>query len=292
MPTNADKAKSATKINILRRNLLGWFQKHRRDLPWRRTSDPYAIVVSEVMLQQTQVDRVIPKYQAFLKALPTWKRLAATPQAEVVKLWHGLGYNRRALGLHKLAKAVVERGGLPEDPVEMQELPGIGPYTSQAVAAFAFRRPKAAPVDTNIERVLKRVFNAYKKDRKEIAQLAREVVPKDVWSWSHAMMDHGATICTAQRPKCEECPLKNICAAYPCLGNDIQKTKQSKFADSDRFYRGKLLSLLRQSNVLRRNNLGSLLHLNDQKRLDRIIDSLKKDQFIIEGANGKICLKD
>ncbi len=292
MPTNADNAKSTSKINVLRRNLLGWFRQHRRDLPWRKTSDPYAIVVSEIMLQQTQVERVVPKYRAFLKALPTWKDLADATQAQVVTLWHGLGYNRRALGLHKLAKGVVDRGGLPEDPKEMQELPGIGPYTSQAVAAFAFKRSKAAPVDTNIERVLKRVFNAYKKDRKEIAQLARQVVPKDVWSWNHAMMDLGATICTARRPRCEECPLKMICEAYPCAGDDIQKIKQSKFADSDRLYRGRLISLLRQSNVLRRNKIGYLIQLNDDERLTRIIDSLKKDQFIIEEGNGKIRLKE
>jgi A/G-specific adenine glycosylase len=206
-------------------------------------------------------------------------------------MWHRLGYNRRALGLHRLAKAVVELGSLPEDPAAMQELPGIGPYTSQAVAAFAFRRKKAAPVDTNIERILKRVFDAYHFDKKQIADLARELVPGDSWSWNHALMDLGATVCTARAPKCEACPVKDVCAAYPCPGNDVVKVKQSKFEDSDRFYRGKLVSFLRNSNVLRRNQVGLTVGLTDVKRTNNIIGSLLKDQLIIE-KGGRLSLRD
>lgn len=291
MPSRSQTSKS-TKFNVLRRKILAWFKQHGRDLPWRKTSDAYAIVVSEIMLQQTQVDRVIPKYQAFLKQFPSWEVLAQASQAEVVKMWHGLGYNRRAIGLHRLAKAVIELGGLPEDPAAMRELPGIGPYTSEAVAAFAFRRKKAAPVDTNIERILKRVFDAYAYDKRELAELARELVPTDSWSWNHALMDFGATVCVARAPKCDICPLKDICAAYPCEGNDIVKVKQSTFKDSDRFYRGQLISFLRQHNVLRRKQVGAKIGLLNLERTNKIIDSLIKDQFIIEGANGKLHLKD
>ena len=142
-----------------------------RDLPWRKTTDPYAIVVSEVMLQQTQVDRVIPKYHAFLAKFPDWRHLAKASQASVVKMWHGLGYNRRAMMLHRLGGEMtrdVERS--PEMPKELDELvklPGIGAYTAQAVRAFAFRCDDAAPVDTNIERILKRVFGSHDKNRKQ-----------------------------------------------------------------------------------------------------------------------------
>lgn len=291
MPRSKTNQKTLTR-SVLRRKILAWFATAGRDLPWRKTNDAYAIVVSEIMLQQTQVDRVIPKYFAFLNLFPNWEALSRASQSEVVKSWHGLGYNRRALGLHRLAKAVVERGGLPEEPVELAELPGIGPYTSQAVAAFAFKRPKAAPVDTNIERILKRVFKAYNFTKPEIAVLARELVPGDSWSWNHALMDLGATVCTAKSPKCEACPIKDLCASYPCAGNDVVKKPQGKFKDSDRFYRGAIVSFLRQHNVLRRKQVGEKLGLTDSDRCGRIIDSLIKDQFIIEEAGGKLSLRN
>lgn len=243
------------------------------------------------MLQQTQVDRVIPKYQAFLQVLPTWQALAQASQAEVVRLWHGLGYNRRALGLHQLAKAVVALGELPQEPEAMMKLPGIGPYTSQAIAAFAFRRKYAAPVDTNIERILKRVFGAYTFTKQQLADLARAVVPVDTWSWNHALMDFGATVCTARSPQCSDCPLQDLCAAYPCAGDEIKKYKQSKFKDSDRFYRGQLISYLRQHNVLRRNDLGDVLKLDDDERLAKIVNGLQADGFIVIANNGKISLQ-
>jgi A/G-specific adenine glycosylase len=278
-------------VKGFQQKILSWFKHHQRDLPWRKTTDPYAIMVSEIMLQQTQVERVIPKYQAFLEAFPSWQELAKASQADVVRLWHGLGYNRRALGLHKLAKAVVAMGELPSHPDLMMQLPGIGPYTSQAVAAFAFKQPQAAPVDTNIERIIKRVFTAYALNKRELAALARELVPVDSWTWNHALMDFGATVCTARSPECASCPLQDICAAYPCDGTDIQKAKQSTFKDSDRFYRGQLISYLRQHNVLRRNNLGTILNLHDDARLTKILDGLCRDGFIDITNDGKIRLQ-
>lgn len=303
-----------SKIRLFRRRLLKWFRVVGRDLPWRKTSDPYRIVVSEIMLQQTQVDRVIPKYEAFLKKFSSFQALAKAAQSEVVKMWHGLGYNRRALGLQKLAKTLVAstprqrgvasnvrnsippnvgmgEGLLPETFEELVELPGIGPYTAEAVRAFAFRAKGAAPVDTNIERVLKRIFGAHKKDRAGIQALARETVAEDSWSYNHAVMDFGASICTARSPKCEICPMKDFCASYPCAGDDMKKNKQSKFEDSDRFYRGKIISALRQHSVLRRKYLGEEVGLpNDEVRLNKIVESLIKDGFVIM-KRGNISLK-
>jgi A/G-specific adenine glycosylase len=281
-----------SKIRLFRRRLLKWFRVVGRDLPWRRTNDPYRIVVSEIMLQQTQVDRVIPKYEAFLKKFPSFKVLAKAAQSEVVKMWHGLGYNRRALGLRKLAITLrTTNYELPTASDELIKLPGIGPYTAEAVRAFAFRKKGAAPVDTNIERVLKRIFGAHKKDRAGIQELAREVVADDSWSYNHAVMDFGASICTARAPKCEICPMRDFCASYPCEGNDIKKARQPTFEDSDRFYRGKIISLLRERSVLRHNSLALEIGLpRDGVRLDKILQSLVKDGFV-SIKRGKIVLE-
>lgn len=278
------------RITKMRKLLFGWYAKAKRDLPWRKTRDPYAIVLSEVMLQQTQVDRVMPKWTAWLELFPTWTALAKAKTADVLKAWSGLGYNRRALMLQKLAIHVEKVGGFPRDEAAMRELPGIGPYTAGAVAAFAFRIPGSAPVDTNINRVLRRVFGAQKESTKEIAALAREGVPDDVASWNHALMDLGASKCTARKPQCATCPLKDICASYPCAGDDIVKVKQKKFAGSDRMYRGRLLRALHQNGVLRRNDVGCYIGLSsvDHLPLDRVLASLVKDNFITIDAQGMI----
>lgn len=276
------------RITKMRRLLLSWYQKAKRDLPWRKTQDPYAIVLSEIMLQQTQVDRVIPKWEAWLQLFPTWADLARAKTANVLKAWSGLGYNRRALMLQKLAGTVEERGSFPKDEESMRALPGIGPYTAGAVAAFAFRINGSAPVDTNIDRVLRRVFGYHKKDAKAVAALAKEIVPADVASWNHALMDLGASKCVARKPQCETCPLRTICASYPCKGDDILKAKQKKFEGSDRMYRGRLLKALHKEVVLRRNEIRKEIDLSDDIRVQRIIDGLQKDGFIRVDAQGDI----
>lgn len=276
------------RIRKMRRALLAWFRKNGRDLPWRHTADPYRILVSEVMLQQTQVDRVIPKYAAFLKKFPTWRMLAKATQASVVKMWHGLGYNRRAMMLHRLAQEV-GTGELPETHEALVKMPGIGAYTAEAVRAFAFRRQDAAPVDTNIERIVKRVFKAHAKNRVQIQDLAREVLPADTWTWNHAMMDLGATVCTARVPKCDVCPLRTICASYPCAGDDVKKRPQAKFEGSDRMYRGRIVARLRgRSQDV--DTLQKLVDLADEERFGRIVDSLMRDGLIVT-KNGKLYLR-
>ncbi|MCR4312500.1 MAG: A/G-specific adenine glycosylase [Candidatus Uhrbacteria bacterium] len=261
--------------------VFAWFAKNGRDLPWRRTKDPYAILVSEIMLQQTQVDRVIPKWEAFLERFPTWQKLAGAKQSDVIRLWHGLGYNRRAMNLHRLAKAVVELGGLPEDPNVMIDLPGIGPYTSNAVAAFAFRHADAAPVDTNIERIFKRVFNVYSADRRSIERLVFNARPKDTWTWNHALMDIGALHCTARHHDWKTCPLAELHGMKARRDEDLRIPKQSKFENSDRMFRGRIVSALRTAD-LDPDKLALVIQLGDEERFGKILTSLISDGIVSE----------
>ena len=196
--------------------LLAWFREQGRDLPWRRTRDPYAILVSEVMLQQTQVARVVPRYLAFLRRWPTVDALAAANPGDVIREWQGLGYNRRALNLHRAARRIAAHGW-PED---LTELPGVGRYTADAVARFALDRP-VLPEDTNVKRVLERT-------RGEFGPAS-----------AHALMDLGATICLARVPRCDACPLRERCPSrgrrYPAL------QRQTPFEGSFRQRRARIL---------------------------------------------------
>lgn len=235
----------------LQRRLLTWFSKYQRSLPWRKTRNPYHILVSEIMLQQTQVDRVIPKYLAFLKKFPSLQKLAKAQQSTVIAAWSGLGYNRRARNLHQLAKKVVrEHGGiLPHTPQALQELPGIGPYTAAAVVCFAFSAPVAL-VDVNVRRVLGRVLHGAAGPatlgESEVWKLAAALVPKQSVTWNSALMDFGATVCTARLPKCATCPLQKKCLAYPEVLRFAPAPSQAKpaFMGSDRYWRGQILRYL------------------------------------------------
>lgn len=199
-----------------RRKLLAWFRAAGRDLPWRRTRDPYRVLVSEFMLQQTQVARVLEFYGPFLRRYPSFAALARARPAAVREAWDGLGYYRRAANLHRLARAIVrDRAGvLPSEPVELERLPGVGPYTAGAVASFAFE--KAAPaVDTNVRRVLHRVFGT--RTAKQIRATAAALQPrrgKTAWSFNQALMELGALVCTARAPKCQQCPVSDDCNWY------------------------------------------------------------------------------
>ncbi|HEY7613385.1 MAG TPA: A/G-specific adenine glycosylase [Gemmatimonadales bacterium] len=213
--SRAERARQAVSF---RRGLLRWYRRHGRDLPWRHTRDPYHIVVSEFMLQQTQVSRVEAYYHRFLERYPTVHTLAAAPPAAVRESWEGLGYYRRAANLHRLAQAVVdEHGGvMPSDPVVLAKLPGVGRYTAGAVACFAYEKV-AATVDTNVARVLRRVFHPRLAGRalsKRIWRTALEILPsqgKRAWHVNQALMELGALICTARVAKCGECPVRGAC---------------------------------------------------------------------------------
>jgi A/G-specific adenine glycosylase len=240
--------------------LQAWYAVARRDLPWRRTRDPYAIVVAEFMLQQTQVDRVTPKYRAFLAAFPTWQALAAAGRADVVRAWAGLGYNRRAVWLHELARLVVERygGALPADMATLEKLPGLGPYTAAAVACFAFDQ-HVPLVDTNVRRVLGRLFMGCSAVAPPTARTlaAWALPPEGAADWHQALMDLGATICLARRPACARCPVATWCVARPRLAEAASGRIQMRrvaeqrasygepYVGSRRYYRGRVVEVLR-----------------------------------------------
>ena len=204
-----------------RRRLLAWYGRHRRDLPWRRTEDPYHILVSEIMLQQTQVERVVPKYHEFLDRYPTLEALAGAPVDEVRRLWYPLGYNVRPLNLRGIARETMTRygGRLPEDAAALRTMRGIGRYTAGAVLCFAYGR--AVPiVDTNVRRVLGRVFLGARRlgrlrGQRAIWELAGVLVPRRrSYDYNQALMDFGATWCTARAPRCRPCPMRRFCASY------------------------------------------------------------------------------
>jgi A/G-specific adenine glycosylase len=204
-----------------RRRLLQWYWKHGRDLPWRRTDDPYHILVSEIMLQQTQVDRVLPKYHEWLGKYPSFEALAAADERDVVRMWYPLGYNIRPRRLQSIARESVEKygGTLPGDEATLLSFKGIGPYTAGAVMSFAFRK-RAAILDTNVARVLFRVFIG-KGDHRghtmdtRLWALSRAMLPvKHVFDFNQALMDFGATLCSARAPACPRCPMKRRCREY------------------------------------------------------------------------------
>ena len=203
--------------------LLGWYRRHGRDLPWRRTDDPYHILVSEIMLQQTQVDRVLPKYGEWLAKYPSLDALAAAPEDEVVRTWYPLGYNIRPRRLHAIARETVERygGELPSDGETLRSFKGIGEYTAGAIRSFAFGQ-RAAILDTNVARVLLRVFlgggdaRAHA-TRRHLWRVSEVLVPRrDGFDFNQALMDLGAMVCIARGPRCLVCPLARMCAAFPC----------------------------------------------------------------------------
>lgn len=201
--------------------LRRWFRVHGRDLPWRRTRDPYRILVSELMLQQTQVSRVVDYYDRFLTRFPTLHLLAEAPEAHVLDAWAGLGYYARARNLHALARSVTRDGPgtLPPDPAALRTLPGVGAYTAGAVASFAFER-RAELVDTNVARVLSRVFapRLHPKRPRDLSQLwriAEAVLPRrgpTAWTHNQAIMELGAVVCTARVRHCTRCPVRSLCA--------------------------------------------------------------------------------
>lgn len=238
--------------------LLAWSEQTRRDLPWRRTRDPWAVLVSELMLQQTQVSRVIPKYEAFLARFPTPGACAAATAGDVVRLWSGLGYNRRALHLHRCAEVVcAEHGGrLPPTVDELRRLPGIGPYTARAVAAFAYG-DDVGVVDTNAARVLAR-WAGRRLTASEAQAAADAAVPAgEGWAWNQAMLDLGASVCTRRSPSCEACPVTSRCGWHqtgragpdPATGTAGASVPQSRFDGSDRQGRGRLVAALRRGPV-------------------------------------------
>ena len=238
---------------------MAWAEGARRDLPWRRTRDPWAVLVSELMLQQTQVARVVPKYQSFMDRFPTAAAAAAAPVADVVRAWAGLGYNRRAVNLHRAATAIVDQHGgtVPNVLAELLALPGIGPYTARAVLAFAFE-VDIGVVEVNSARLLARAVAGRPLSPPQAQSLADDLVPAGQgWAWNQAMLDLGATICSKAAPHCPACPLRPVCAwtaadqpaPDPAIGSAGCGGTQSAFDGSDREGRGRLVGALRAAPV-------------------------------------------
>ena len=209
------------------RRLRSWFRANGRDLPWRKTRDPYRILVSELMLQQTQVSRVVPKYAEFLATFPTLHDVARARPKRVTEAWSGLGYYARARNLHALAKEVTDHGRDPAGALQaaveaLRSLPGIGAYTAGAVSSFAYER-RAELVDTNVARVLKRAFAPEVEiksgaGQKRLWSIARQLLPRTgraTWTHNQALMELGALVCTARVARCGECPVRTVCATYP-----------------------------------------------------------------------------
>jgi A/G-specific adenine glycosylase len=256
--------------------VLAWAPVAFRDLPWRRTRDPWAVLVSELMLQQTQVTRVIPKYQAFLDRFPTVASCAAASAADVVRMWAGLGYNRRAVNLHRAAVAMGDR--VPDTLEELMALPGIGPYTARAVLAFAHEQDVGI-LDVNVIRSLSRWHG-----RTVTQAEADALVPAGhAWEWNQAMLDLGATVCTARNPTCDACPVAADCVWRATGGDDPHvTTRQSTFAGSDRQGRGRLVDALRLGPVAVADVPGACGWPDDPERAHRIAASLVTDGLAIE----------
>jgi A/G-specific adenine glycosylase len=231
-PPSIDVQRGRRFGTLLRR----WFRANGRDLPWRSTRDPYRILVSELMLQQTQVSRVVPKYAEFLATFPTLHDVARARPKRVTEAWSGLGYYARARNLHALAKAITDRGRdaagvLPPDPAALRALPGVGAYTAGAVSSFAYER-RAELVDTNVARVLKRVFAPEVdvksgRGQKRLWSIARALLPrtgKATWTHNQALMELGALVCTARIAHCARCPVRSLCATYEARGRGNGRT--------------------------------------------------------------------
>jgi A/G-specific adenine glycosylase len=242
-------------LTTFRKTLLTWFEANRRDLPWRHTDDPWLILASEVMLQQTQVRRVIPKFEEFCRRWPTPSAMAAATPAEVIAFWSGLGYNRRALNLWKAATVVARDlgGTMPTDEASLLALPGVGAYTAAAVMAFAWNGDAVA-IDTNVKRVFSRVFTggefAPAPEEDALAQLIAKALPRGhARAWHSALMDFGATICTSRSPGCGTCPFvagcraKALAASGAVAGRRLVRP-QSKFKGSRRELRGGIIRTL------------------------------------------------
>ncbi len=248
----------------LQRRLLRWYRRHGRNtLPWRTARDPYRTVVSEFMLVQTQVERVAPKFEAFVERFPNFSALSQASRADVLRAWKGLGYNSRAVRLHLLAQSVVQRygGALPVDLHELRSLPGVGKYTAAAIRAFAFNLDDA-PIDTNVRRIVNRTLFGLEYPRpiaaRDLDNRARSLVPPGrAHDWNSAMMDLGATLCTARAPKCLLCPLRADCAAAPIDAAQLDRLRAAAgsrrppgqrvpFAQSTRYARGRIVDRLRE----------------------------------------------
>ena len=261
--------------------LLRWYADHGRDLSWRGTRDPYRVLVSEVMLQQTQAARVVPYLERFLARFPDERALAAAPTADVLAAWSGLGYNRRALALQRAAR-IVAGEGWPRDEAGLRRLPGVGPYTAAAVASFAFGAQVAA-VDTNARRVIERL-DRRRRPPAALRRRADALLPDGrAAAFNHAIMDLGATVCTSRTPRCDACPLAAACRSRGrTAAPPGPRKRRERFEDTDRYVRGRVVAALVHGAEPRVPDV-------TPTRLRRALDGLERDGLIVrEGPNSRL----
>jgi len=271
----------------VRRALLDWYSADHRAFPWRETRDPYAVLVSEVMLQQTQASRIARRFPAFVGRFPTVESLARAPAADLLAEWSGLGYNRRALALQRTA-ATVAREGWPRDVAGLERLPGVGPYTARAVASLAFGAPVGV-VDTNVRRWLLRRFREPDEPRRLQSLSDALAAPgrgPQVAAWTHASMEFGATVCRSRDPRCDACPISGGCPARNAAAK-VPVPRQPRLHGSDRAYRGAVVRLLSRAAGHRlpecrlRGRLaaegGRIGPVLDDSGWERIVDGLERD---------------
>ena len=274
--------------------ITSWFKKNKRDLPWRKT-DAWGVLVSEFMLQQTPVNRVLPVYEAWMKRWPTAASLAKATPAEVITAWGRLGYPRRALRLHECAKEITHnfKGKIPESQAELRELPGIGEYTAAAITAFAFEK-RSLVLDINIRRLFARLFDGVETPTQSATKVEKsryeELIPKkDPHLWAAATMELGAVICTSQSPKCGACPVAPVCTwrslDYP--KSDIVKRRQS-WHGTDRQCRGTIVQALRENEVLTKSQITQLWDVPSQ--LEKALLTLLDDGLIESRGKNKFSL--
>lgn len=291
-------------VEAVRGRIIAWFREEGRDLPWRRTRDPWRVLVSEVMLQQIQVQRAVPFYGRFLERFPTVGVLAEASLAEAIRVWGDLGRYKRVVNLHRTARIVVRDfgGELPADVEVLRKLPGVGPYTAGAVACFAFGRD-AAFFDTNMRRVLHRLFVGVDVPRptaadREIRTLAEDLVPAGRgWEWNQGLMEFGALRCTARKPACDGCFLADVCRARAGIGAALAGLPRAKgtgyrYEDSNRYHRGRVLAQLRDAeDGIELRELGRRVRDGfrdeDLPWLRGVVESLERDGLAVvrEGAS-------
>ena len=279
---------------MFEKEITSWFKKNKRDLPWRK-SDAWGVLVSEFMLQQTPVNRVLPVYEAWMKRWPTAASLAKATPAEVITAWGRLGYPRRALRLHECAKEITHnlKGKMPESEAELRALPGIGEYTAAAITAFAFAK-RSLVLDINIRRLFARLFDGVETPTQSATKVEKsryeELIPKkDPHLWAAATMELGAVICTSQSPKCGICPVAHVCTwrslDYP--KSDIVKRRQS-WHGTDRQCRGTIVQALRENEVLTKSQITQLWDVPSQ--LEKALLTLLDDGLIESRGKNKFSL--
>ena len=289
-------------VAALRRALLAWHRRHALTAPWRTSGDAYHVLVAAVMAQQTQMSRVLLKFDEFIAAFPTVEALARARTARVLRVWEGMGYNLRALRLHRAAKLIVQRGNFPRTARELEQIEGIGPFTAAIISSFAFREPAAA-VDTNVRRVIARLsgdVDVTLSDR-AVQPAANALISRRApGRWNQAIMDLGGRVCVSRTPKCDVCPIARWCRSRPKLakrGRKIGERRagykpQPPFAGSRRYYRGRIVQALRElpaSGSLSPRRLARRLDIRAGE-LTELLAALHRDGLIRRRPDGSVKL--